>query len=185
MTRSIFSLLRFLENQNGNYMENQQVWKQQKGERESDYNLFVQFLNFEGNIKNFAEEQEKKSENGVKASAIQKTAQRLKWLARRDAYQKNKQETNSSGIFQSIKQFEVVLVKIFGYTLNEINNRIENGTFELPKGKELDFLKFAMTAMDKLPGIIRAGYRHNSESSVNNLDAEEFVIDGSLLDEDE
>jgi hypothetical protein len=163
----------------------EKIWLQQKNENEKNYKLFVQFLKYEGSIANFADEQEQKSNSELKASAVKKIAQRHKWLIRRDACRINKPEINSSSFFQSIKHFETVVVKIFGFTLNEIDKRIDNGTFELPKGKELEYLKFVMTATDKLPGMIKLGYKYDVGNRENSLNNKEFTADNSLLDEDE
>ena len=143
MTRSIFSLLRFLENQNGDDMEKvNKIWLQQKLENDNAYSLFLAFLNFKGSLEDFIKLECDNENCCYTPNYVRKISSPKwnNWHQRKKDYLAYQRKINSSSNFRKLQAIEDTSWNAIDAELNFINDKIKKGKSIFQSGKEIEGL---------------------------------------------
>jgi len=173
-------------------MENQQVWKQQKGEKDAYYKCFENFLNYDGNLKNFIEKESESSDYTV--AYLQKIATKNNWRNRKKAFIKYQQKVNFSGDadelelqgnFQKIELIKATSIEIYTSMIRYLDNKIDKGQEVIPEGDAIEIINFSSSIYGKIRNLKqKLVYKYDAECSENNFKNILPAFDISIIDED-
>jgi hypothetical protein len=157
MTRNIFSLLRFLENQSINKMEKttEKVWLQQPKEKDIAYRLFVSFCNFNGTLEDFIKLELGNGNCDYTPNYLRKIAspKMNKWLQRKEDYLAHQSKINSSSNLRNLQAIEDTSWKAIDAKLKFINDKIQQGKSIFQQGKEIEGLNKLVSLTEKINRI--------------------------------
>jgi len=166
---------------------NDKIWHQQPQESNLQYERFLDFRNFNGKLNDYVEG-EGVSNSGLTDNSLRKLAQKFNWIKRRNAFLIAEKKSTFPNVSQSVKSLEAVLLKLCDVASQSIDYKIENGIAEFQEGKnieifklskDIEILKFALSAFDKLPGIKqKLGYQDDDD--LDDLENIISVIDTNV-----
>jgi len=190
MNKSIFSLLRFLENQNEDDMD--KTWLPQEGEKDAYYKCFENFLNYDGNLKNFIEKESESS--GYTAAYLRKIASQKNWKNRKKAFVNYQKKVNFSGDvddlelqrnFQKIELIKATSIEIYTSMIRYLDNKIDKGQEVIPEGDAIEIINFSSSIYGKIRNLKqKLVYKYDAECSENSFRNILPAFDVSIIDED-
>ena len=175
-----------------NCVENK-IWLQQENESDAYYKLFSAFLNYNGNLKSFAEEQGIASNSDYTPNYIKKIASQNDWKIRKKAFVNHKQKVNyfskadeleHQRNFQKIELIKTTSVELYESMIHFLDSKKKSGIAIYPEGEELEIIKYSAAIYEKSRSIKQKLGFQDDESSASGFEGVMSAVATSLDDED-